>query len=240
MTSAVPNPGAPPEHVPAPGLAADAIDPLTASMSTTEPRRTEIRPIDPPLYSLAPIGAAAAVTATQIMSPWRSLVLNEGTYVLDRPAPRSRARPRSPSSRPMFEMARAGKTQTAIARELNEAGHRTAQGNLWRQPKVGQVLANPIWVGKLVNAAGTHDLFDTAAHRPRAVGRGSAHALHGRQAPGSALAAVPARQRAAALRVLRLQAVHPSRRDPGWHPRALPLHGTPLRGHRVQAARRPA
>ena len=42
------------------------------------------------------------------------------------------------------------------------------------------------------------------AHRPRAVGRGPAHALQGREAPGSPLAAVPARERAAAVWVLRL------------------------------------
>ena len=60
----------------------------------------------------------------------------------------------------MFEMARAGKTQMAIARDLNAAGHRTAQGHAWSQPKVGQMLRNPIWIGKLVNQAGEHDLLD--------------------------------------------------------------------------------
>jgi site-specific DNA recombinase len=60
----------------------------------------------------------------------------------------------------MFEMARAGKTQMAIARDLNAVGHRTAQGHAWSQPKVGQMLRNPIWIGKLVNQAGEHDLFD--------------------------------------------------------------------------------
>ena len=57
-------------------------------------------------------------------------------------------------------MARAGKSQMDIARELNEAGARTAGGHLWRQPKVGQVLASPIWIGKLVNAAGTFQIME--------------------------------------------------------------------------------
>ena len=48
------NPGAPPEHVPAPGLLAEAIDPLSASMSTIEPRRTEIRPMSTPLFPRCP------------------------------------------------------------------------------------------------------------------------------------------------------------------------------------------
>jgi site-specific DNA recombinase len=60
----------------------------------------------------------------------------------------------------MFELARAGKSQLAIARELNDAGHRTAGGHLWSQPKVGQVLKNSIWVGKLVNAQGTFQIME--------------------------------------------------------------------------------
>jgi Recombinase/Recombinase zinc beta ribbon domain len=60
----------------------------------------------------------------------------------------------------MFEMARAGKSQAAIARELNAAGYRTAKGHAWSQPKVRYVLIDPIWVGKLVNAAGTFQIME--------------------------------------------------------------------------------
>jgi Recombinase zinc beta ribbon domain/Recombinase len=48
----------------------------------------------------------------------------------------------------------------AIARELNQLGHRTAQGHPWSQPKVGRVLSNPIWIGKLVNSQGEHDVME--------------------------------------------------------------------------------
>jgi site-specific DNA recombinase len=60
----------------------------------------------------------------------------------------------------IFEWAREGKTQVAIARELNALGHRTAGGHAWSQPRVGRVLADRIWIGELVNQAGTHKLMD--------------------------------------------------------------------------------
>jgi DNA invertase Pin-like site-specific DNA recombinase len=44
----------------------------------------------------------------------------------------------------IFEWAREGKTQVAIARELNALGHRTAGGHAWSQPRVGRVLADRI------------------------------------------------------------------------------------------------
>jgi hypothetical protein len=59
----------------------------------------------------------------------------------------------------MFEMAREGKTQVQIARELNALRHRTASGHPWR-PRVSRVLGNPIWIGKLVNAQGEHDVME--------------------------------------------------------------------------------
>ena len=100
-------PWLPAVQLPAPGLAADAMDPPAASMSTMEPRRTEIRPIDPPLYSLAPIGAAAAVTATypdhvtlgRSRSPSQ---MNRRTYVRDGPASRPRPLPASIECRPLW------------------------------------------------------------------------------------------------------------------------------------------
>jgi hypothetical protein len=60
----------------------------------------------------------------------------------------------------MFTMAREGKTQLAIARELNALGHRTAQGGPWSQPRVGRVLGNSIWIGKLVNSQGEHTIME--------------------------------------------------------------------------------
>jgi Recombinase/Recombinase zinc beta ribbon domain len=60
----------------------------------------------------------------------------------------------------MFEMIRAGKSQMAIARELNEQGHRTSGGHAWSQPKVGQVLRSRIWIGILDNQAGEHRIME--------------------------------------------------------------------------------
>jgi site-specific DNA recombinase len=60
----------------------------------------------------------------------------------------------------MFEMARAGKPQHSIAAELNELGHRTATGKPWSQPKVREMLRNRIWIGELVNQAGTHPIME--------------------------------------------------------------------------------
>jgi recombinase-like zinc beta ribbon protein/recombinase len=60
----------------------------------------------------------------------------------------------------MFEMAREGKTQMDIARELNAQGHRRVKGDAWTQPKVGRILGDRIWIGKLVNQAGEHELFE--------------------------------------------------------------------------------
>jgi Recombinase/Recombinase zinc beta ribbon domain/Resolvase, N terminal domain len=63
-------------------------------------------------------------------------------------------------ARQMFEMAREGKTQMAIARELSAAGHRTSTGNPWSQPKVARVLRDRIWIGELVNQAGTFKVME--------------------------------------------------------------------------------
>jgi Recombinase/Recombinase zinc beta ribbon domain len=63
-------------------------------------------------------------------------------------------------ARLMFEMAREGKTQMDIARELNAQGHRRVKGDAWTQPKVGRILGDRIWIGKLVNQAGEHELFE--------------------------------------------------------------------------------
>jgi site-specific DNA recombinase len=60
----------------------------------------------------------------------------------------------------MFRMAHAGKSQTGIARELNAAGYRTARGHAWSQPQVGQVLRDRIWLGELVNMAGTFQIME--------------------------------------------------------------------------------
>jgi DNA invertase Pin-like site-specific DNA recombinase len=60
----------------------------------------------------------------------------------------------------IFEMARDGKSQSAIARELNAAGHRTAKGHAWSQPKIGQVLRDRIWIGELVNYQGTFKVME--------------------------------------------------------------------------------
>jgi Recombinase zinc beta ribbon domain/Recombinase len=47
-----------------------------------------------------------------------------------------------------------------IARELNAAGHRRVKGDAWTQPKVARVLHDRIWVGELVNAAGTFKIME--------------------------------------------------------------------------------
>jgi DNA invertase Pin-like site-specific DNA recombinase len=60
----------------------------------------------------------------------------------------------------MFQMAHAGKSQSAIARELNAAGYRTARGHAWSQPQIGQVLRDRIWLGELVNMAGTFKVME--------------------------------------------------------------------------------
>jgi DNA invertase Pin-like site-specific DNA recombinase len=60
----------------------------------------------------------------------------------------------------MFDWARAGKSQTDIARDLNAAGHTTATGRPWSQPKVGEMLSSRIWLGILDNQAGEHRVMD--------------------------------------------------------------------------------
>jgi site-specific DNA recombinase len=40
-----------------------------------------------------------------------------------------------------------GKSQSTIARRLNEAGIRTTRGQPWSQPRVGQILRNPLYRG---------------------------------------------------------------------------------------------
>jgi site-specific DNA recombinase len=54
----------------------------------------------------------------------------------------------------MLREAVTGKAQAAIATDLNADGYRTAQGNRWSQQRVGQVLRDPIWIGRLKNAQG--------------------------------------------------------------------------------------
>jgi site-specific DNA recombinase len=60
----------------------------------------------------------------------------------------------------MFELAREGKSQATIAREINAAGGRTAQGYPWSQPRIGQVLRDRIWLGKLRNQAGEFQVME--------------------------------------------------------------------------------
>jgi DNA invertase Pin-like site-specific DNA recombinase len=63
-------------------------------------------------------------------------------------------------ARLIFELAREGKTQMDIARELNAAGYRREKGDAWTQPKVARVLRDRIWVGELVNPAGTFQIME--------------------------------------------------------------------------------
>jgi site-specific DNA recombinase len=63
-------------------------------------------------------------------------------------------------ARLIFELARKGRTQMDIARELNTAGHRRVKGDAWTQPKVARVLRDRIWVGELVNQAGTFKVME--------------------------------------------------------------------------------
>jgi site-specific DNA recombinase len=60
----------------------------------------------------------------------------------------------------MLREAATGKAQSAIAADLNADGLRTAQGNRWSQQRVGQVLRDPIWVGRLRNAAGEFQISE--------------------------------------------------------------------------------
>lgn len=60
----------------------------------------------------------------------------------------------------MFRLARTGMPQTEIARTVNRHGHRTAKGHPWSQPKIGQLLRDRIWIGELVNQAGTFKIME--------------------------------------------------------------------------------
>ena len=137
----------------------------------------------------------------------------------------------------MFEMAREGKAQTQIARELNDAGHRTAGGHLWRQPKVGQILANPIWVGRLVNVAGTFQIMEPLIDPAlwQAVQRTLCKdgKRRGRHSQRFLLAngLLTCGRCGSKMSIRRVE-------TPAGPPRALPLHGPTLRGDRLQAARR--
>jgi site-specific DNA recombinase len=56
----------------------------------------------------------------------------------------------------------AGRGVTHIARSLNEDGVRTSKGKIWRQSTVGQMLANPIYVGMIR----FHDELIRGQHEP--------------------------------------------------------------------------
>jgi hypothetical protein len=138
----------------------------------------------------------------------------------------------------MFEMTRAGTSQMAIARELNEAGYRTAQGHNWSQPKVGKVLRDPIWIGELVNQAGTFKVMEPLIELELYEAAQRTLVKDGKRR--GKLAAFPPREWAPALRPLRVCDGHLALRYASGHARALPLHGPTLRGAEVQAARRSA
>jgi hypothetical protein len=53
----------------------------------------------------------------------------------------------------------AGRSQTEIAAGLNADGYRTARGKPWNQPRISQLLADPIWVGVLRNKEGDHPVY---------------------------------------------------------------------------------
>ena len=57
-------------------------------------------------------------------------------------------------------MAREGKTQVGIARELNAAGYRRAEGTAWTQSTVGGILHDRIWIGQLRNPEGTFRIME--------------------------------------------------------------------------------
>ena len=63
-------------------------------------------------------------------------------------------------ARLIFEMAREGKTQSGIARELNAAGYRRAEGTAWTQSTVGGILHDRIWIGQLRNPEGNFRIME--------------------------------------------------------------------------------
>jgi site-specific DNA recombinase len=55
--------------------------------------------------------------------------------------------------RRMFSEVLAGRSQSAVARDINRDGVRTVRGALWSQTRVAQTISNPLYTGKLRTAA---------------------------------------------------------------------------------------
>lgn len=55
----------------------------------------------------------------------------------------------APTVRMIFERAAAGDPLGTIAREMNEAGMRTASGGFWSAGRIGTIISNPVYMGKI-------------------------------------------------------------------------------------------
>ena len=55
----------------------------------------------------------------------------------------------APTVRMIFERAAAGDPLGTIAREMNEAGMRTASGGFWSAGRLGTIISNPVYMGKI-------------------------------------------------------------------------------------------